>query len=99
VDDFPLAGWDYLAFAAFFIGLCLVGYWSGRKERSGAEEYFLAGKRRPWYVIGGSFIASNISTEHFIGMVGVAGVYGICVALSEWMNVTTFSLLIKTENS
>ncbi len=92
--SFTLEAWDYLAFAAFFVGLSLVGYWAGRKERSGAEQYFLAGKRLPWYVVGGSFIASNISTEHFIGMIGAAVVYGICVAMSEWMNVASFTLLI-----
>ena len=93
-DTFSLESLDYLAFAVFFILLSAIGYWAGRKERSGATEYFLAGKRLPWYVVGGSFIASNIHTEHFIGMVGVAVVFGICVSLSEWMNVASFSLLI-----
>lgn len=91
---FALHFWDYFAFLAFFLVLSAVGYWAGRKERAGATEYFLAGKRLPWYVVGGSFIASNISTEHFIGMIGVAVVYGICVAMSEWGNVLSFTLLI-----
>ncbi|NQT15170.1 MAG: Na+/glucose cotransporter, partial [Planctomycetes bacterium] len=91
---FTLNFWDYFAFLAFFVVLSAIGYWAGRKERTGATEYFLAGKRLPWYVIGGSFIASNISTEHFIGMIGVAVVYGICVSMSEWGNVLSFSLLI-----
>lgn len=91
---FSLEGWDYLAFALFFVVLSVIGYWAGRKERGSAEDYFLAGKRLPWYVIGGSFTASNIHTEHFIGMIGAAVVYGICVALSEWMNVLSFTLLI-----
>ncbi len=94
MSRFPLQFVDYLAFTAFFVVLSAIGYWAGRRERASAQEYFLAGKRLPWYVIGGSFIASNISTEHFIGMIGAAVVYGICVALSEWMNVITFSLLI-----
>ena len=93
-DTFALESWDYLAFGLFFVVLSAIGYWAGRKERGSAEDYFLAGKRLPWYVVGGSFIASNIHTEHFIGMVGAAVVYGICVALSEWMNVLSFSLLI-----
>ena len=91
---FSLEFWDYLAFVAFFVAISAIGYWAGRKERAGATEYFLAGKRLPWYVVGSSFIASNISTEHFIGMIGAACVYGICVAMSEWMNVLSFSLLI-----
>ncbi|MBN1590278.1 MAG: sodium/solute symporter [Pirellulales bacterium] len=93
-ESFTLHFWDYFAFIAFFVGLSAVGYWAGRKERTGATEYFLAGKRLPWYVVGGSFIASNISTEHFIGMIGAAVIYGICVAMSEWGNVLSFSLLI-----
>ncbi len=92
--SFPLHLVDYAAFAAFFVALSAIGYWAGHRERSTAHEYFLAGNRLPWYVVGGSFIASNISTEHFIGMVGAAVVYGICVAMSEWLNVITFSLLI-----
>jgi solute:Na+ symporter, SSS family len=93
-NGFALETLDYLAFGAFFVVLSAIGYWAGRKERAGATEYFLAGKKLPWYVIGGSFIASNISTEHFIGMIGAACVYGICVGMSEWMNVLSFSLLI-----
>ena len=80
--------------AAFFVVLSLVGYFAGRKERGSADDYFLAGRNLPWYVVGGSFIASNISTEHFIAMIGAAFVYGICVADSEWMNVFSFSLII-----
>ena len=93
-ESFSLDTWDYVAFAGYFVGLSMVSYWAGRKERGSAEDYFLAGKRLPWYVVGGSFIGANISTEHFVGMIGAAVVYGICVAMSEWMNVVTFSLLI-----
>ncbi|NLF68532.1 MAG: sodium/solute symporter [Candidatus Anammoximicrobium sp.] len=92
--SFSLGWWDYAAFALYFLGLSAVSYWFGRGERGSTTDYFLAGKRLPWYVVGGSFIGSNISTEHFIGMIGAATVYGICVAMSEWMNVVTFSLLI-----
>ena len=94
MDHFTLLPVDYIAFGSFFVALSAIGYWAGRKERTGAEEYFLAGKRLPWYVVGSSFIASNISTEHFIGMIGAAFIYGICVAMSEWGNVLSFSVLI-----
>jgi solute:Na+ symporter, SSS family len=94
MENFVFEWPDYLAFTLFFVGLSVIGYWAGRKERGGATDYFLAGKRLPWYVIGGSFVASNISSEHFIGMIGAAYVYGITVAMSEWGNVATFSLMI-----
>ena len=93
-DSFPLSWLDYVAFGSYFVVLCAIGLWAGRKEKTRAEDYFLAGRTLPWYVVGSSFIASNISTEHFIGMIGAAFVYGICVAMSEWGNVLSFSVLI-----
>ena len=86
--------WDYLAFGSFFVVLTVIGYWSGRGEQASSQEYFLAGKRLPWYTVGGSFIASNISSEQFIGMIGSAVVFGVCVSMLEWGNVFVFSLLI-----
>ncbi len=94
VESFALSPLDYLAIGAFFAMLSLVGYLAGRGEQSGSTEYFLAGKKLPWYVIGGSFIASNISSEHFIGMIGSAVVFGVCISMMEWGNIFTFSLLI-----
>ncbi len=94
ISGFSLGFLDYLAFGTYFVVLCFIGFWVGRKEKTSPEEYFLAGHTLPWYVVGSSFIASNISTEHFIGMIGAAFVYGICVAMSEWGNVLSFSMLI-----
>jgi len=94
LDQFELTFWDYLAFGAFFVVLSAIGYWAGRRERSNPNDYFLAGRKLPWYVVGGSFIASNISSEHFIGMIGAAFIFGQCVAMSCWGNVLSFSFLI-----
>ncbi|MGI8906928.1 MAG: SLC5 family protein [Candidatus Sumerlaeaceae bacterium] len=94
MTGFSLQTLDYVVFAIYFTGLCAVGLWVGRKKKHKADDYFLAGRTLPWYVIGGSFIAANISSEHFIGMVGAAYVFGICVSAQEWGNVWTFSLLI-----
>ena len=94
IEAFNLTTVDIIVFAAYFVMLLVVGYWAGRKETKNAEDYFLAGRRLPWYVVGGSFIASNISSEQLIGMVGAAYVYGICVSLSEWRNVWTFSIMV-----
>ena len=92
--SFPLSWPDYAAFGVYLVGLCAIGLWAGRKESCDADDYFLAGHSLPWYAVGGSFVASNISSEHFIGMIGAAMVYGICVAMAEWGNVLSFSLLI-----
>ncbi|MGQ9649613.1 MAG: SLC5 family protein [Phycisphaerae bacterium] len=94
LESFQLGGWDYLAFIAYFAILSTIGYWAGRRKKSRSDDYFLAGRSLPWYVVGSSFIASNISSEHFIGMVGAAFTLGICAALFEWGNILSFSILI-----
>ncbi|MHC4441010.1 MAG: sodium:solute symporter family transporter [Planctomycetota bacterium] len=93
MESFSLGCWDYLAFIGYFVVLSAIGYWAGRR-RTRSDEYFLAGRSLPWYVVGCSFIASNISAEQFIGMIGAAFIYGICAAIWEWGNVLTFSILI-----
>ncbi|HSW46921.1 MAG TPA: sodium/solute symporter [Phycisphaerae bacterium] len=93
-EGFSFHFWDYAAIIGYFAGFSLVGLWAGRKHHAEAGEYFLAGRTLPWYVVGGSFISSNISSEHFIGMVGAAFIYGICVSWSEWGNILAFSILI-----
>jgi len=93
-DGFSFGLLDYAAFAAYFVVLCAVGLYAGRKEKVDSGDYFLAGRTLPWYVVGGSFVASNISTEHFIGMIGAAYIFGITPAISEWSNVASFSLMV-----
>jgi SSS family solute:Na+ symporter len=62
LNQFPLTCWDYFTFGAFFAVISAIGYWAGRRERTSHQGYFLAGRKLPWYVVGGSFIASNISS-------------------------------------
>jgi SSS family solute:Na+ symporter len=81
----------FVLYLLFNIGL---GIWVARRTTGGARDYFLAGDRLPWYAIGASIIAANISTEHFIGMVGTAYVTGFMLAHWEWGNWFTFSVLI-----
>lgn len=85
---------DYLAFFLYFVLLSAIGYFAGRSKKNAASDYFLAGKSLPWYVVGSSYIAANISTEHFLGMIGAAVLYGIVVATPEWSAIIAFSFLI-----
>jgi solute:Na+ symporter, SSS family len=89
-----LNAFDYLEFFLFVAALSVVGFFSGRGERSSSDEYFLAGRKLRWYVVGASYIAANISTEQFIGMVGAAYLFGVVPALWEWLNVFTFLFMI-----
>ncbi len=76
----------FLGFVTFVVGISL---YKSRKEETG-EDYFLAGRNLTWPLIGFSLIASNISTEHFVGMAGQgAGDVGLAVASYEWMAAIT----------
>lgn len=79
---------SFLAFIALVVGISL---YASRKEDN-SEDYFLAGRRLTWWLIGMSLIASNISSEHFIGMSGQGFSLGMAVASFEWMSV--FALII-----
>jgi len=77
---------DLLVFVAFMATVVAVSLYAGRREKS-SEDYFLAGRTLGWGLIGFSLIASNISTEHFVGMAGQAfGRVGLAIASYEWMS-------------
>jgi len=85
---------DFILFGCYLAFNIALGIWVARRRTAGTRNYFLAGEGLPWYTIGGSIIAANISTEHFIGMIGVAYAVGFVVAQWEWGNWFTFSALI-----
>ena len=69
-----------------------------RKKKGGsksAEDYFLAGKSLPWWAIGASLIAANISAEQFIGMSGSGFALGLAIASYEWMAAITLLVVGK----
>jgi SSS family solute:Na+ symporter len=79
---------DIVAFVAFIGMVVAVSLYAGRKEDSD-EDYFLAGRKLSWWLIGFSLIASNISTEHFVGMAGRGYELGLAIASYEWMAAVT----------
>jgi len=94
--DFTLI--DYLIFAAYAILIVSVGLWVSRTkkgEEKTAEDYFLAGKSLPWWAIGASLIAANISAEQFIGMSGSGFSIGLAIASYEWMAALTLLIVGK----
>jgi solute:Na+ symporter, SSS family len=74
---------DIAAFAGFILFVVCFSIWVSRKEES-ADDYFLAGRKLTWWLIGISLIASNISTEHFVGMAGRGFELGMAIASYEW---------------
>ncbi len=76
---------DIATFIVFLAIVVAVSLYASRKEET-SEDYFLAGRKLTWWLIGFSLIASNISTEHFVGMAGSAfGSFGLAVASYEWI--------------
>lgn len=83
---------DYITFIGFIILVVGVSIYASRKEDS-EEDYFLAGRGLTWWLIGFSLIASNISSEHFIGMSGKGYSLGLAIASYEWMAAITLILV------
>jgi SSS family solute:Na+ symporter len=89
---------DYVVFALYAVLVMGVGLWVSRSKAGherNAEDYFLAGKTLPWWAIGSSLIASNISAEQFIGMSGSGFAIGLGIATYEWMAAVTLLVVAK----
>ena len=84
---------DIITFVGFLAVVVAVSLYVGRKEDN-TEDYFLAGRGLTWWVIGLSLIASNISTEHFIGMAGQGFKENIGMAIASYEWIAAFSLVI-----
>jgi len=90
--------WDYAVFIGYAIVILGVGLWVSRNKKGqekSAEDYFLAGKSLPWWAIGASLIAANISAEQFIGMSGSGFALGLGIASYEWMGAITLLVVGK----
>lgn len=89
---------DYAIFISYAILILGVGLWVSRDKKGhekNAEDYFLAGKSLPWWAIGASLIAANISAEQFIGMSGSGFALGLAIASYEWMAALTLLIVGK----
>ena len=89
---------DYLIFVIYALVILGLGLWVSRNkegEEKSAEDYFLAGKSLPWWAIGASLIAANISAEQFIGMSGSGFALGLAIASYEWMAAITLLIVGK----
>lgn len=83
---------DYLVFLFYFILVAGYGIWVYRRKKAkeaSSKDYFLAEGSLTWWAIGASLIASNISTEQFIGMSGSGFKMGLAIASYEWMASVT----------
>ncbi|PRX46860.1 sodium:solute symporter [Salegentibacter salegens] len=61
---------DWIAISLYFLVLAGIVVWVIRKKQSNTEDYFLAGRNVGWFVVGASIFASNIGSEHVVGLAG-----------------------------
>lgn len=83
-----LANIDIVVFIIYVVGLIGLASWVSREKEGhtkNTEDYFLASKSLPWWAIGASLIAANISAEQIIGMSGSGYALGLGIASYEWM--------------
>lgn len=74
---------DWVAIACYFALLLGVAWWVVSKNKNTADDYFLAGRNLGWWVIGASIFASNIGSEHIVGLAGSGAKDGVALAHYE----------------
>jgi len=89
---------DYSVFILYIFVIVGIGLWVSRSKKGhqkDSKDYFLAGKTLPWWAVGSSLIAANISAEQFIGMSGSGFAIGLAIASYEWMAALTLIIVGK----
>ena len=89
---------DIAIVVAYLVGIFTLAQWVSREKdgrKKDAQDYFLASKSLPWWAIGASLIAANISAEQIIGMSGSGYALGLAIASYEWMAALTLLIVGK----
>ncbi len=83
---------DLVIIAGYFLLVLSIGFYFRNRSKS-STEYFLAGRNVGWLAIGASLFATNISSEHFIGLAGTGSKSGLAVGHFEWLAILILLLL------
>lgn len=82
---------DWIVITGYFLMLAGVAVWAMTRKQKDTEDYFLAGRNLGWFVVGASIFASNIGSEHVVGLAG-AGAGGkipmLIYELHAWLVIT-----------
>lgn len=84
---------DVVCLIGYFVGVGLIGFWASRRSLESSQSYFLSGRSVGWIAIGASLFASNISTEHFMGLAGSGAASGLAVGQFELLACLVLLLL------
>src|SRR2546426_1743044 len=83
---------DVVVIGAYFLVLLGIGYWAARREKNVSADFFLASRDVGWFAVGASLFASNIGSEHLVGLAGTGAASGLAVGHFEWL--ACFMLLL-----
>jgi len=89
---------DIVILCVYAVGIFVLAQWVSREKgehKKDAKDYFLASRALPWWAIGTSLIAANISAEQIVGMSGSGYVMGMAIASYEWMAALTLIVVGK----
>src|SRR3989441_1292720 len=87
-----LHAFDIVAITGYSLILLGIGYWAARREKNVSADYFLASRDVGWFAVGASLFASNIGSEHLVGLAGSGAKGGLAVGHFEWL--ACFMLLL-----
>ena len=75
---------DAVIFGLYIVGVIALGLYASRKRVKTKRDYFLAGDKLPWWMIGGSIVAANLSSHQLVGTMGLAYSRGFVAIITEW---------------
>jgi SSS family solute:Na+ symporter len=84
---------DLLFIAVYFIILFGIAWWAALREKQVSSDYFLASRDVAWFAVGASLFASNIGSEHLVGLAGTGAGSGLAVGHFEWLACLILLLL------
>src|SRR5205807_3350529 len=74
---------DWLIVAGYFTAIAALTLWVMKRRRDTTDDYFLASRQLGWFIVGASIFASNIRSEHVVGLAGAGATSGVALAHYE----------------
>jgi len=74
---------DWIVIVVYFLIILGIAWWVMRQKNDTSDDYFLAGRNLGWFVVGASIFASNIGSEHIVGLAGSGATDGVAMAHYE----------------
>src|SRR4051812_50189165 len=84
---------DIVVIAAYFLVLAAIAYWAAKKEKNVSADFFLASRDVGWLAVGASLFASNIGSEHLVGLAGTGAASGLAGGHFGWLRGLLLPLL------